>query len=359
MVRSTMDSPPISFARAADGVRLAYATSGSPGAPPLIQLPGVPFGNLEAEWGIPVAREAYGLLAGRVRLVQFDGRGSGRSQRDVDDLSFEAMVDDIGAVARACGLRRFALLGFYHSVTHAIAYAARHPEQVTHLVLFGGATRGWVPMSSSAMQALLSLIDQDWSFFAESAAHAWLGWPSDAEGRLMAEWIRTSTTPAVAKRVLQLASAVDVTSDLGNVRATALVLHRRDSPVVPLETSRSLAAGLPDARLEILDGRSGSLFFEHTAAAVEAVATFVAGPASPAADRVARTPAGRPRARDLTGREREVLRHIAAGDTNFEIAAALGISENTVERHAANLYRKIDARGRAEAAAYAVRNGLA
>lgn len=355
-----MEPPPISFARAADGTSIAWSSLGS--GPALVHLPGVPFSNLEGEWRIPIAAHAYERLARELRVVQFDGRGSGRSQRDVDDLSFEAMVGDIDAVTEALGLRRFALLGFYHSVTHAIAYAARHPERVTHLVLFGGAERGWIPMSGSGMQALLSLIDRDWGFFAESAAHAWLGWPSDAEGRLMADWLRTATTPAVARTVLQLASAVDVTADLAKVRCPVLVLHRRDATVVPLEVSQALVAAMPNARLEILEGSSASLFFEAPDVVVDTIVQFVAGKAGadvPSSSTRAGTTGSTGRVDGLTPRELAVLRLIAGGDTNGQIAATLGITENTVERHAANLYRKIDARGRADATAYAIRHGLA
>jgi len=218
------------------------------------------------------------------------------------------------------------------------------------------------------MQALLSLMDQDWSFFAETAAHAWMGWPSDAEGRQMADWVRTATTPSVAKRVLQAATAVDVTAELARVQCPVLVLHRRDATVVPLEVSRELVAALPNARLEILDGTSATLFFERGDEAVDRVLAFIVGGADRASVPASRGGGGAaPRAggqatlgrNGPSPREVEVLRLIAAGETNASIAARLGIAEHTVERHAANLYRKIDARGRADATAYAIRHGLA
>ncbi|HEV8401838.1 MAG TPA: alpha/beta fold hydrolase [Candidatus Limnocylindrales bacterium] len=350
--------PSVAYARTADGVSIAYLAQGS--GPGFVLMPGVPFSNVVAEWQIPVLRRAYLGLADRLRIVQYDGRGTGHSQRVVDDLSFDAMLLDVEAVVDAAGLDRFALFGFYHSALHAIAYAARHPERVSRLILFGGALRGWEPMSGTGTQALLSLIDRDWDTFAESIAHAWLGWPDDEEGRLAAAWFRTASTPEVAARVLREASAVDVTRDATAVRCETLVLHRRDATVIPLEVSERLVEAIPGARLRLLDGSSAALFFDRTDEMVDILAGFVTGsstaggpkPPAPAAAAVASV-AG------LTPRELEVLRLLAGGRTNAEIAGDLGLSVNTIERHVGNVYRKIDARGRADATAWAIRRGLA
>jgi pimeloyl-ACP methyl ester carboxylesterase/DNA-binding CsgD family transcriptional regulator len=359
-------------ARTTDGVDIAWGSVGRGHA--LIHLPGVPFSNFTAEWHSPVLRSAYERLAEGVRLIQFDGRGTGRSQRDVTDLSLEAMQRDLDAVVDAAGLagERIALLGFYHSVTSAIAYAARHPERVSHLILFGGASRGWSPMSGAEIQALLSLIERDWNVFVDSIAHAWLGWDvSGEEGRLAADWFRTATSPTVARATMQAAAGVDVTALLPDVQCPVLVLHRLGARVISLEMSEALVSGLPNARLEVLPGDSASLFYESTAQIVDLLIDFVGG--RPV---VGDVPAGRPgaasaaagsavsespdgRAQLLSPRELEVLRLIAAGESNGEIAHRLGVTVNTVERHAVNLYRKIDARGRADAATFAVRNGLA
>ena len=115
--------PTLARAVTTDGVSIAWTSAGD--GPALIHLPGVPLSNTEAEWRIPVLRHAYTALAGEVRLVQYDGRGTGRSQRDVVDVSLEAFLRDLDAVVEAAGARRFVLLGFYHSAAHAIAYAMR------------------------------------------------------------------------------------------------------------------------------------------------------------------------------------------------------------------------------------------
>jgi pimeloyl-ACP methyl ester carboxylesterase/DNA-binding CsgD family transcriptional regulator len=356
---SDPDVRPFRRVRTTDGVSIAWASSGAPDGPVLVYLPGIPFSNLEAERRIPLVRRAFTRLGERVRLVQFDGRGSGRSQRDVDDLSLDAMLLDLDAVVDAAGPRTVVLLGFYHSVMLALAWAARHPERVDGLVLFGGAARGWASMSGPGTQALLSLIDRDWDTFVESAVHAWLGWPDAETGRLAAEWFRDATTPAIARATLREASEIDVSGLLPSVTCPVLVLHRAGSIVVPLEQSRELAASLPDARVEVLPGTSASLFLEEPERVADRIAAFVLDPGGrrePPADAGVGIQAS---AGGLTAREREVLGALVRGLTNDEIAGSLGISVNTVERHASSIYRKLDVPGRAAAVAWAFRNGLA
>jgi pimeloyl-ACP methyl ester carboxylesterase/DNA-binding CsgD family transcriptional regulator len=350
--------PDLAFATAADGVSIAWTSIGS--GPTLIHLPGIPFSNVEGEWRIPVLRRAFTELSEHLRFIQFDGRGTGRSRRDVTDLSLEAYLRDIDAVVNAAGVDQCVLLGFYGSAEHAIAWAARHPDRVRGLILFGGATSHLATMRSAGTKALLSLIERDWDTFVESVTHAWLGWPEGDEGRLAADWFRTSTTPAVARATLQAASEIDVTADAGRVRCPVLVLHRTDAQVIPVEVSAELARALPGGRLALIPGSSASLFFEATELVVDRIIAFVRDPlAEPAApvelERTQRDPA----AGGLSPREIEVLRLLAGGESNGQIAARLGLSINTVERHVANLYRKIDARGRADATSWAIRNGVA
>ncbi len=275
-----------------------------------------------------------------MRFIQYDGRGSGQSQRDVGDLSLDAMLRDLDAVLDAERVGRVVLLGFYHSVMLALAWAARHPARASGLVLFGGAARGWDPMSGPGTQALLTLIEHDWDTFVESAVHAWLGWPDPELGRQSAEWFRTATTPAIAKATMREASAIDVRPELPSVRCPVLVLHRADATVIPIEVSRSSSRPLPDARLELLPGASAGLFFDDPDGVADRIATFAEAPTTAAPvswplHRLGRAPrANAPAsAAALSPREVEVLRAIARGDSNAEIAAASGISVNTVERH--------------------------
>src|SRR5437773_3845426 len=268
------------------------------------------------------------------------------------------MVADLEAVVDQVGVAEVSLLGQYNSCTHAVAYAARHPERVRRMALFGGSGRGWNAMSARQTQALLSLIEQDWDMFADTAAHQWLGWSAGEAGRAMADGIRGAVTPRIARATLQAASATDVTEQLPNVAAPTLVLHRRDMAQIPVDLSRSLAKELPRGRLVVLDGAQPALFMEDSAAVVGMLIDFFCDGIEPseeapqgmlegAAGHSAPPPGG------LSRREREVLRLLAAGESNRQIARRLGLSPHTVERHVANRYRKVGARGRADATAYA------
>jgi pimeloyl-ACP methyl ester carboxylesterase/DNA-binding CsgD family transcriptional regulator len=347
--------PEIRYTRTTDQVRIAYASTGSGDA--LLALPGAPFGDLAGEWRIPSLRRAYLGLTDRIRLVQYDNRGSGHSQRDVDDVSLDALLLDLVAVLDAAEVDACVLLGFYHSCAEAIAFAARHPARIRGLVLFGGSTRGWELMQGPGTQALLSLIDRDWDTFVESAAHAWLGWPAGEEGRLAADWLRTATTPDLARRVMREFSAIDVTEEARRVEADSIVLHRRDGPVIPLEVSEALATSLPGGRLRMIDGSSAGLWFERPDEITRILVAATLG--HPIIGDLERRAADGRSGLELTRRETEVLRLIASGSSNAEIGVALGISIHTVERHVSNVYRKIDARGRADATAFAIRRGIA
>jgi DNA-binding CsgD family transcriptional regulator len=282
----------------------------------------------------------------------------------VTDLSLEAMVADLEAVIDRAGLAEVSLLGQYNSCPHAIAYAARHPQKVKRMVLFAGSARGWNAMSAKQTQALLSLIEQDWDLFADTAAHQWMGWSAGEAGRAIADGIRGAVTPRVARATMQAASAADVTEQLPRVAAPTLVLHPRDMAQIPVEVARSLAMDLPRGRLVLLEGTQPVLFGEDAGEVVTLLMDFFcdgiepAGVPPAAAAGAVGGHSGLP-SDGLSLREREVLRLVAAGESNSQIARRLGLSTHTVERHVANLYRKIGARGRADATAYALRNGLA
>ena len=353
--------PRISYARSADGVSVAFTVVGA--GPAVVFVPWVPFSNLRMEWQNPRLNRVFEQLARRLTLVHYDGRGTGHSQRDVTDLSLEAMVSDLEAVIDRAGLAEVGLLGQYNSCPHAIAYAARHPERVRRMVLFAGSARGWNAMSARQTQALLSLIEQDWDLFADTAAHQRMGWSAGEAGRAIADGIRGAVTPQIARATMQAASAADVTEQLPRVAARTLVLHPRDMTQIPIDVARSLAMDLPRGRLVMLEGAQPVLFTEDSDGVVSMLADFFSDGIEPAAAPtvVSGAAGGHTMAPPdgLSRRELEVLRLVAAGESNSQIARRLGLSTHTVERHVANLYRKIGARGRADATAYALRNGLA
>jgi pimeloyl-ACP methyl ester carboxylesterase len=292
--------PSLRYARTSDGVTIAYTLTGE--GPALVWLPPVPLSNVFGQWRVPRFRHAYERLGQHVRLVIYDGRGTGHSQRDVDDFSLEAMLRDLDAVVDHASIETFALLGYYSSAVTAIAYAARHPERVTRLVLFGGTMRLLDAMSPPESQALVTLIDRDWDLFVDSAAHAWMGWSVGEEGRLVADAFRTAATPAMARAMIEAGRDIDVSADVGSVRVPALVVHRQGERQIPLEVSEQLAQALPDGRLLQLEGTSAGLFLEDPDADLAVLLDFLTGDSGDVAapDAAEPSPTGRRAGRDST-----------------------------------------------------------
>lgn len=367
MTTATVSSATVSgvqYARAADGVGIAFRTLGQ--GVPLLYLVGGPWSHVEL-WKIPECRAWYERLAQGRMLVRHDVRGTGLSERSVTDFSLDAHVRDVEAIVDRLQLHRVALLGAADAGPVAIAYAARHPERVSRLVLWCAWART-ADITSPRIQAWRALLDQDWELMVETCAHLTLGWSAGETGRQSARSLKEAVTPETARAALEAIAAFDATSFLPRVQAPALVLHRQDIAWFPVAIARDLAARLPDARLLTLPGESTAPYLGDVEAVADAIEAFLNRDGErpsqgrevlPATDSVQQRPPTRQASPDrLTAREIEVLRLVASGQTNQEIAAELSLSVRTVERHIGNLYGKIGARGRADATAYALRQGL-
>jgi pimeloyl-ACP methyl ester carboxylesterase len=267
--------PSIRYARTSDDVTIACSMMGD--GPTLVSMPTGLLSNLLAQRRVPSVAHAYERLAQQMRVVLYDGRGTGSSQRDVDDVGLEGMVRDLEAVVEHARLETFALLGYYFTVPAAIAYAERNPDRVTKVVLFGGSLHGERMFSTRFSQALMTLIDRDWDAAIESAAHAWMGWSGTEDERLAVETYRDSATPAMARKLFNAAPDTDVSAEAANVKAPVLVIHRHDERQLPLEISQEVAAALPDARLLRLEGTSGVLFLRDPDADVDVLLDFLTG----------------------------------------------------------------------------------
>jgi pimeloyl-ACP methyl ester carboxylesterase len=136
---ATLLQQEINYCRAHDGVRLAYATAGS--GPPLVKSANW-MNHLEYDWESPVWRHVVCGLAKDHTLIRYDARGNGMSDWDVGEVSLDAWVSDLETVVDVVGIERFPLLGISQGCAVSIAYAARHPERVSHLVLYGGFASG-------------------------------------------------------------------------------------------------------------------------------------------------------------------------------------------------------------------------
>jgi class 3 adenylate cyclase/pimeloyl-ACP methyl ester carboxylesterase len=259
------------YATTSDGVSIAHWTLGE-GAP-LVALPQVPFSHIQLEWQIPEFRAWHERLAERNLLIRYDGRGHGMSTREVADLSLEAHESDIDAVVGALGIDRFALFAGLHAVPIAITYAARHPERITHVILWCGWSRAADYFDTPVTRTLVSLRDKDWETYTETVAHSFAGWSEGSEANHFASLMRECVTQEMAQKTLKVAQHVDVTGLLPAIQSPALVMHRRQIRILDFEIARGLASQILGAQLAVLEGDSAVPFVGD----MEAVASTIDG----------------------------------------------------------------------------------
>jgi pimeloyl-ACP methyl ester carboxylesterase/DNA-binding winged helix-turn-helix (wHTH) protein len=249
----------IHFCTASDGTRIAYAEVGQ--GPPLVKAANW-LNHLEYDWESPVWSPLLHEIAATNRLIRYDARGNGLSDWDVADISFEAFVRDLETVVDAIGLARFALFGISQGCAVSIAYAVRHPERVSRLVLYGGYARGRRIRGSQReieqSDAILTLIREGWgqenpqfrmiftSRFLPGGTAEQMQWFNDLQ--------RKTASPENAMRIRLAMDHIDVGDLLSQVIVPTLVLHCRDDAAAPFEEGRRLAAGIPKARFVELEG---------------------------------------------------------------------------------------------------------
>jgi class 3 adenylate cyclase len=244
--------PRIQYAKTADGVSIAFWTLGE-GAP-FVLMPWIPWSHIQVEWQIPACRRWSERLAEKRKLVRYDGRGTGLSDRNVADYSFDAHVLDLQAVVERLGVQRFVLTGPVSAAPVAIAYAARYPKAVSQLVL-------WCPWWWSRerrAQALWALSKGgDWELYTEAVAYASLGWSAGEEAHRYAAYLRECTTLEAARAIFRALAEFDVMAELSQVRSLTLIVQRRQVTAVPgLEFAKGLTSGMWDARLALLEGEA-------------------------------------------------------------------------------------------------------
>lgn len=273
-----MDEPQVRYATAADGVRIAYATLGE--GPPMVAVMPFPWTQIEAAWQLPEIRAWLRRLGEGRTLLVYDSRGMGLSEGPRGEFSLDALVSDLEGVADEVGLGPFPLMSAPTSGPVAIAYAARHPERVTHLVLWCTSSRG-IDLVPPQIDALLALAEQDWSLYTETVAHATIGWEEGAYAHRFAQFLRKCVTPEMNRAFITMLRAVDVTPDLSHIAAPTLVLHRRGAPRPLPEVVRALAARIPQARLTMLDGTSPAPFIGDLERAACAIHDFLGDAPAP------------------------------------------------------------------------------
>ena len=248
----------ITFCRTPDGVNLAVATSGD--GLPLVKTANW-LNHLEFDWQSPIWSPMLNLLSERCRLVRYDERGTGLSDWDVKDISFDAFVRDLETVVDTLGLERFALLGISQGAAVSIAYATRHPERVSRLILYGGFSVGWRKSGSvkliSQLEALLTLVRHGWGqdnpAFRQIFTSLFVPGATDEEAKWWNDLERASTSPENAIRLIDTFGVIDVRDLLPQVKAPTLVVHSRGDLPVPFKLGLALAREIPGARLLALE----------------------------------------------------------------------------------------------------------
>jgi pimeloyl-ACP methyl ester carboxylesterase/DNA-binding CsgD family transcriptional regulator len=336
----------IRFCTSHDGVRIAYARSGQ--GPPLVKVANW-LSHIEFDWESPVWRPLLTELSRDHTLIRYDERGCGLSDWDVADLSFEAWVRDLETVVNAAEVDRFPLLGISQGASIAVAYAVRHPERVSHLILHGGYARGRLqreatPQQREEAETMNKLAELGWGqenpAFRQFFTTQFIPGGSPEQHHWFNELERISTSPANAGRFIRVFNDINVIDLLPQVGCPTLVLHSSRDARVSFDEGRLIAGLIPGARFVPLEGGNHLLLESEPSWSrwLDELRTFL--PPVPRADRVFAT---------LTPRERGLLELIAQGRDNAQIAAKLGLSEKTVRNHITSIFAKLEVDNRARA----------
>jgi pimeloyl-ACP methyl ester carboxylesterase/DNA-binding CsgD family transcriptional regulator len=341
-----------------DGVQLAWATMGS--GPALIKAANW-LTHLQYDLESPVWRHWLQFFGRHFRFTRYDERGCGMTQWETPDVSMPRGIEDLAAVAAVAEPERpAALLGISQGAAACIGYAVRHPERVSHLILYGGYATGWRHRGDEEgrrrYEAIVELIRLGWGTdnvafrqvfttrFAPEARPEQLDWFNDL--------CKRTTTPEIAAHLMLARAEVDVRDLLHQVRAPTLVLHAAGDQVTPAEASRQLAAGIPNAEFLQLESRNHILLEHEPAwARFKAAVLEFTGRADKARESDRTFDA-------LSPRERDVLGALAAGRSNAEIAADLHLSDKTVRNMLTRIFGKLNVKSRAQAIVYARDHGF-
>lgn len=348
-----MSAPHIRYCRSFDGAEIAYAVSGD--GPPVLLLPSW-LTHLEAQWRSVAWRPWLDALSQGYRLIRYDPRGCGLSDRRIDDLSFDSWVRDLDALVEATGLKTFSLVGICQGGPIAIDFASRHPERIERLVLFGtyarGRNRRSAPVEPEKARVMLEMMEVGWAHedeaFMTAFAKQFQPGGTIEHLRSWCELQRVAASPQSAVALTRVMFDIDVLPAAARLRCPTLVAHAGRDAAVPAEEGRLLAQTIPGARFLPLDSPNHFMLAEEPAWAgfVDALHDFL--------------PRLRPesaRLAELTGREREVLDGVARGLDNHQIAARLDISEKTVRNHVSSVFAKLGVSSRAQAIVMAIAAG--
>lgn len=348
----------IRYLKTQDGVQLAWASIGK--GRPLVKAANW-LTHLQYDLESPVWHHWLRFLARHFRFIRYDERGCGMTQWEVPEVSLSRWIDDLEAVATTAEPNQSAVvLGISQGAATSIGYAVRHPQRVSHLILYGGYATGWALRGDEdglrRYRAIVELIRLGWgtdnvafrqvftSRFMPDATPQQLEWWNDL--------CRRTTTPEIAAHLMLARSDIDVRELLPKISVPTLVIHAADDNVTPISASRELAAGIRNAEFVQLESRNHVLLEREPAwERFKQIVLEFTGQGAYAAESDNRF-AG------LSGRERDVLEGLVAGRTNAEIAAILHISDKTVRNVVSRVFDKLSVKSRAQAIVMARDHGF-
>ncbi|MFC9788282.1 alpha/beta fold hydrolase [Rhodococcus sp. NPDC127528] len=335
---------PVRFCTAPTGARIAYTCMGRGKA---LLVPAAWISHLELLWQDPAYRAFFAPLSAVRTVVQYDRPGCGLSDPWPGAQGLDTDVAVLHGLADHLDLDRFDLLGISLGAPVSVAVAARFPQRVDRLILYGGYADGAHIAAPEVRTAMLGMIRAHWGLGSELLADIFLPDGSTATKALFARLQREAASPHLAVDLLAQCYEIDVTDLLARVAAPTLVVHRRGDRAIPYRAGRELAARIPGARLISLPGNSHFPYVGEAAAIVRAILEFLrSGPATPPTERPA-PPAG-----ELTPRQLQVAALVADGMTNRQIAQRLGIEERSAEGHLERIRLRLGVTSRAQVAAW-------
>jgi pimeloyl-ACP methyl ester carboxylesterase/DNA-binding CsgD family transcriptional regulator len=350
----------VRFVTTSDQVRLAWAQSGpgTPAAPAMVKAANW-ITHLEYDWESPVWRHWVRFLSEHFQLLRYDERGCGLSQQDVENLDTANWLPDLEAVIDAARpAQPFVLLGISQGACASIAYAVRHPEKVSHLVLYGGYVRGWAlrenPDHVREYSALVDFAELAWGrpdpLYRRLFTKRFLPAGSEEQLQWFDELCARTVRPAMAGRLLRSRGQADAADLLNQVRVPTVVVHARGDLVSPISQGQQLAAGIPGAEFVQVDSPN-HILLEHEPAwqRFQEVVLDFTGVRSRVEDRAFDS---------LAPREREILAKLVGGLSNTEIGKALFISDKTVRNQLTRIFDKLGVSNRAQAIVFARDHGF-
>jgi pimeloyl-ACP methyl ester carboxylesterase/DNA-binding CsgD family transcriptional regulator len=333
------------------GGGVAYSAVGS--GPPLVYLPGW-VSHLGYMWELAEHRRFVEALAGEHTVIRYDRLGCGLSERDRDTFTLDSELEVLEALVEHLRLREFALFGSCDGGQVAAAFAARHPELVTALLVYGSCARGEALAGDPVKASVPALVRAHWGLGSRVLADIWL---PDAPAETVAAFAglqRAAAGAELAARLLELFYRTDVDAILPEIRVPTLVVHRRRSRAVRFELGRELAARIPGAQLAVLEGRAQPIYLEGGDAAAATILSFLRSANGGTANGGSANGGARGGAEGaLTARQRQVAALIAEGSTNAQIARELGVSVRTVDAHVEHVRVRLGVRARAQIAVWA------